>query len=155
MLALAQAKSLPAKVYARELELVPMGCGASSAVPVGGGVDAKHWPAIIKLMDDAERQRARAIAAEARLRQLQRLVAEDSADRDLRRPALPKGFGGARSANRLDGDMRRHAATSDWWWMADNEASLTLRPSDAGPPSAPQPPSRRRAVLPPLEPLEG
>jgi hypothetical protein len=130
-----------------------MGCGASSAVPVGAGVDPKHWPAVIKLMDEAERQRTRAMAAEARLRQLQRLVADESKDREVERPRLPKGFGPPRSARRLDTDMRRHAATSDWWWMADNEAALTLRPSAA--PPTPPPPSRRRVVLPPLEPLEG
>jgi hypothetical protein len=128
-----------------------MGCGASSAVPAGA-VDPKHWPAVIKLMDEAERQRARAVAAEARLLQLQRLVAEDSADREPGRPGLPKGFGAPRSASRLDADMRRHAGSSDWWWMADQEAAMTLRPS--GPPPPP-PPSRRRGVLPPLLPLEG
>ena len=131
-----------------------MGCGASSAVPVGS-VEPKHWPAVIKLMDEAERQRSRAMAAEERLRRLQRLVAEDTADREPSAPALPKGFGASRSARRLDADMRRHATTSDWWWMADNEAALTLRESETEPPSPPPPPSRRRVVLPPLEPLEG
>lgn len=134
-----------------------MGCGASSAAPVDAGVDPKHWPAVMKLMDEAERQRARAVAAETRLRHLQRLVAVETTDgQELARLALPKGsFGALRSTRQLDAEMRRHATTSDWWWMADNESSLTRRPSDTGAPSAPPPPPRRRVVLPPLEPLEG
>ena len=136
-----------------------MGCGASSAVPPST-VDPKHWPAVLRLMDEAERQRARAVAAEARLRQLQRLVADETGETN--RAGLPKGLalGPPRSAQRLDMDMRRAGERSDWWWMADREAQRTIRDprelDDDRPALAPPPPPpRRRVVLPPLEPLEG
>ena len=134
-----------------------MGCGASSAVPPST-VDPKHWPAVLRLMDEAERQRARAVTAEARLRQLQWLVADETGETD-RAPA-PKGLtlGPPRSTQRLE--LRRAGERSDLW-TADREAQRTIRDQydddDDSPPLSPPPPPppRRRVVLPPLQPLEG